>query len=539
MSNDHTGSAASAPHKPRRLIPIWWWVVVTIGVVASLVAGQFDQAMSYILLFAVSMIGALALMVRYLRFGRQTLRVRILPLIVFFGGIAAAASCLRIDDMTGNLVPTRVTPRWLPKRDQLLELPVAATASPSVSADLLTVTENDFPQFLGPHRNAAIETMPLETDWRQRKPRLVWRNEEFGAGWSAFSAVNGFAVTMEQRGENELVTCYDIKTGDLVWSHAIKARHETVPGGVGPRATPTIDQGKVYALGATGVLRCLDGASGNELWRRDLLAEVGLTPDEDMKSVAWGRAASPLVDGQRVIVPIGGPSGPTVAALDKDTGEILWKQGERQVSYASPALATLDDVRQIVMVCEDWVCGHDAETGELLWEYEWAGKANTNPSTSQPVPAGDDRVFLSKGYALGSALIRVKRNGAGEWNVEELWRLKNVMKTKMTNAVIYKDHVYGLDDSILSCVELDTGRRKWKRGRYGHGQILRVGDVLLVQAQSGDIALVELNPDRFKELASMPAIEGKTWNNPCLYGSYLLVRNAEQAACYEMPLLEE
>lgn len=512
---------------------------MTVGVLASLAAAQFDQATSYLLLFAVVMIGTLIQLVRYLQFGRQTLRVRILPLVLFLGGIAAAAGSLRVDDMTGNLIPTRITPRWLPKRDQLLEVPTAAPDGSAATADLLSVTEHDFPQFLGPHRNAAIETMQLETDWREHKPRLVWRNDQFGAGWSAFSAVNGFAVTMEQRGDSELVTCYDIETGDLVWSHAVQARHETVPGGVGPRATPTINQGKVYALGATGVLRCLDGSNGNELWRRDLLAEVNLTPEEDIKSVAWGRAASPLVDGQRVIVPIGGPDGPTLAALDKETGEFIWKQGNRQVSYASPALATLDGVRQIVMVCEDWVCGHAADTGEHLWDYEWPGKANTNPSISQPVPVGDDRVLLSKGYALGSALIRVKRSGAGEWNVEELWRFKNVMKTKMTNAVAYEGYVYGLDDAILSCVELETGRRQWKRGRYGHGQILRVGDVLLVLAESGEIALVELNPDRFKELANMPTIEGKTWNNPCLYGSYLLVRNGERAACYELSLREE
>jgi outer membrane protein assembly factor BamB len=282
----------------------------------------------------------------------------------------------------------------------------------------------------------------------------------------------------------------------------------------------------------------LDGASGTEIWRRDIVAEKGLTAEEDQRAVGWGRAASPLIVGDWVIVPVGGPPGQTttLAALDKQTGKTVWEAGQRQVSYASPALATLDGVPQILVVCEDWVSAHDLLTGQLLWEYAWPGKSNGNATASQPVALNGNRVFLSKGYGVGAALLHVSRHDSAAWQVEEIWRRNTVMKTKFTNVVVYNDHVYGLDDGILSCIELQTGEPKWKRGRYGHGQVLRVNKLLLVQAESGDVALVDLNPERFRELTRFRALEGKTWNNPCLYGSYLLVRNGEQAACYRLPI---
>ncbi len=528
------------PRRLARLLPAWWWALVALGVLACVIVSQVDRASSYILLFVTCFVGCLIVLIRHLRLGRGRLLVRAIPLFVFFGILGAATQVLRIDDVTGNLVPTRISFVWQPQRDELLNVPIE-TGEP-VNIDLRSMTTDDFPQFLGPSRNGAIDGVTLGTDWIKQPPQLVWRKAEFGAGWSAFAAVNGYAVTQEQRGENEIVSCYEIATGILVWSNSTVTRHQTLPGGVGPRSTPTIVDGRVYTLGATGVLRCLDGSAGEEVWRRDLLAEIGTTEEEFTQLVAWGRAASPLVDAGRVVVPLGqsanGTDGASLAAFDVATGELLWKKGHRQISYASPMIATLDGVRQIVMVCEDAVCGHDAETGEPLWEYPWPGKSNANASCSQPVDAGNNRLFFSKGYAIGSALVEVHQDTAGEWIVQAIWRRRTTMKTKFTNVVIYNGYVYGLDDGILSCVDLETGQRKWKRGRYGHGQVLRVGDVLLVQAESGQVCLAGLNPERYEELARFSAIAGKTWNNPCLYGRYLLVRNSQEAACFELPRLD-
>ena len=173
----------------------------------------------------------------------------------------------------------------------------------------------------------------------------------------------------------------------------------------------------------------------------------------------------------------------------------------------------------------------------MLWEYPWPGSSNSSASSSQAIAVGDDRVFVSKGYGEGSALFNVKHDGATDrWTTETIWHHPRNLQTKMTNVVVYKDFVYGLSDGILECVELATGTRKWKAGHYHHGQILRVGELLLVETEDGEIVLVELTPEAHRELGSFEAIEGKSWNNLCLYGRYLLVRNSNEAACYELPL---
>jgi outer membrane protein assembly factor BamB len=349
--------------------------------------------------------------------------------------------------------------------------------------------------------------------------------------------VNGFALTMEQRGDSELVTCYEVATGQLVWSHAERTRHSTTLGGIGPRSTPTIDSGKVFTLGATGTLLCLDGATGEVLWRDNLLHRYGVDAEEDAQSVAWGRSASPLIVDELLVVPAGGPAaGPPVSlvAFEKDTGELLWEGGRRQVSFSSPTLATLAGVRQIISVNQDYVSGHDLRNGELLWETAWPGKSNADANVSQPVAISADHLFLSKGYGVGAALFQVTRDNSA-FRLREIWRNNRVLKTKFTNVVVQDGYAYGLSDGILECVRLQDGRRQWKRGRYGHGQLLGVGDLLLVQTEAGQVAMVEASPARFHEIASLPALSGKTWNNPCLYKSYLLVRSAEEACCFELP----
>jgi outer membrane protein assembly factor BamB len=514
--------------------PIWWWLLVAAGFLASVVVSNVDQAYSYLVAVATVFLGIVIFLVRYLRSGSGRFAVRVLPLAGFVGITALMGAVIRVDDMTGNLVPTKVSLRWHPRRDELLEMPVPRAVEGGV--DLATTTADDFPQFLGPDRNAEIEGPLLATDWRSKRPAKVW-TREIGAGWSGFAVVNGYAVTLEQRGELELTTCYEIETGEPIWSNGVESRHQTVPGGVGPRSTPTIHGGRVYTLGAVGMLSCLDGASGEVLWRRDLLEEIGLTQEEDVAQIAWGRSASPLVDDGRVIVPLGGKDGPSLAAYDALKGDLLWAQGKHQIGYSSPIIAELDGSRQIVLVCEDFVCGFDANSGSPLWEYGWPGKSNASPNVSQPVPAGDSRLLVSKGYAHGAALLRISNND-DNWSVEEIWRRHTVMKTKFTTAIVHEDHVYGLDDSILECVELATGKRKWKGGRFGHGQILRVGDVLLVQAEQGDIHLVAFNSAKFEPLTKTNALTGKTWNNPALYGQLLLLRNAQQAVCLRVPLRE-
>ncbi|HEY2762355.1 MAG TPA: PQQ-binding-like beta-propeller repeat protein, partial [Pirellulales bacterium] len=329
-------------------------------------------------------------------------------------------------------------------------------------------------------------------------------------------------------------------------------RHSNPIGGDGPGSTPTIHAGRVYALGGTGILRCLDLSTGKPIWIRDVLTDVGTDYKTDNPGVWWGRHASPLIVDDLVVVPAGGPpGGPKISliAYNQQTGDIVWRGGDREVSYSSPSLATYCGVPQIVIVNEDTISAHDPKTGKTLWTTKWEGQSNQAASASQTVPVADDEFFVSKGYTIGGgALFQLKYEpgAAGAestepaaWTIKKLWHNHHVLQTKLSNVIIKDGFVYGLNDGVIECVELKTGREKWHGPEYGHGQLLRIGDILLVTTEFGEVALVELNSEEFHELAKFSALDGKTWNNPALSGDLLLVRNAQEAACYQLPLAEK
>ena len=432
--------------------------------------------------------------------------------------------------LNGELLPTFAY-RYALKPDQMLDIPPANTIhAEKTHIDVHTTTPADFPGFLGPQRSESVDGVKLACDWAAQPPKRIWR-QKIGAGWSAFSVVNGHAVTMEQRGDLEMTTCYNVETGQLEWTHSISGRRfEGVAGGIGPRSTPTIDDGMVFSLGVRGHLACLDGATGKPIWEKDLLKEYGIPPEEEDDVMAWGRSASPLVVGEKLIVPIGGrKAGPLVAlaAFDKRSGKLLWNGGERQISYCSPNVATLGGIEQIVIVNEDTASGQDATTGKTLWEHERPGHTNRDPNVSQAVPIAPNLVFLSKGYGGGAMLLRLDPAGEGGFKTHVVWKNPRLMKTKFTNVTVLDGHIYGLSDGILECIEAAGGASKWKQGHYGHGQILRAGDLLLVLTEKGEVVLVEATPERANHVfGRFQAIEGLTWNNVALYGPYLLVRNA-------------
>ncbi|NQU22068.1 MAG: PQQ-like beta-propeller repeat protein [Candidatus Nealsonbacteria bacterium] len=528
-------------NKPRRRFPpIWVWCVlgVTAGVIVTVrtTDATADRATANVVTLIAAFLGLMTLLSWFTYLSGFPRWLRWTPPLVLLTAVTVTAALCCIDSTSSELIP-RFAWRWSPKPDELLSVPNAT----GTFTELRTTGEHDFPEFLGPSRRLAVENVRLARDWDRRPPKLVWR-KEIGAGWSAFSVVNGFAVTQEQRGPLEMVTCYEVETGKLRWSLSIETRFQTILAGVGPRATPTIDEGMVYTLGATGRLFCLDGADGHVVWEKDLWAEFDVTPEQEESDVPYGRAGSPLVIGDRLIVPAGGTSSRnyvSLVAYDKHDGTELWRGGNRQVAYASPVLATLGGVEQVLLVSENYAGGYDPETGDVLWEHDWPGNSSSDANVSQPVAVAADRVFLSKGYRQGATLIELLPKSDGTFNTKPVWGSSRVMRTKFTNVCIYQGHVYGLSDGILECIELETGRRVWKDGRYGHGQILRVGDLLLVLAESGELLLIEASPKPGEHvLGRFQAIDGKTWNNIALSGSYLLVRNAGEAACYRVEVEE-
>ncbi len=450
-------------------------------------------------------------------------------LIVPVAVLGLLLSTIKITDADGDF-HLSFGCRFMKDPDQLLPVPQAENDAPAV--DLTQTTPHDYPRFLGADGRATVTGIRVATDWDTNRPHEVWRHE-IGAGWSAFAIVGDYAVTQEQRGEFEYVVCYALKTGETLWAHRDEGRHENALGGVGPSATPTIDEGRVYTQGAFGVLNCLDGATGDVIWSTNILEE------HNADYISWGRSGSPLVVDDKLIVSAGGPNGRSLVAYNKLTGETIWTAGDDRASYASPVYAVLGGVPQIVTVNEGWVRGHRSGDGKPLWKFAWESNSDQTAATSNPVPIDDSRVFLSKGYAHGCALIAVEEKGDGEFEARQLLRSQKSMQTKMTNVVVHDSYVYGLSGGILECLRLDDFKRMWKGGHYGHGQILRIDDVLLVVTETGELVLVELAPEKHRELTSIQALEDKTWNNPALSGRYLLVRNHREAVCYELPVVEE
>ena len=428
---------------------------------------------------------------------------------------------------------------------------LGAISASDEATDWLT-TPRDYPRFLGNGYWAEVDGAQLATDWTTHPPQLVWRHE-IGAGWSAFAIVGNYAITQEQRGDDEIVACYRLDNGEAVWAHADKTRFDPADfkgglGGIGPRATPTIHEGKVLTQGATGIVNCLDARTGKVLWMHDTAAETGADV------ITWGKSGSPLVVDGLVIVNVGAPNDEaarenydrSLVAYDLETGEVRWHAGNRRASYASPLVTTLADERQIVMVNEKYVTAHRVADGSVLWEYPWPNEDDTTATTTQPIPLAGDRLFLSKGYGFGASLVKVSQAADGEYSVEPLWEppIKRVVKTKFANPVVRDGYAYGLDDVLLECVELQTGKVQWKKRRspeFGYGQIMLVGNVILVLSETGELALVEAAPDEYRELASIQALDSAdtTWNTPAFAPPFLLIRNAREAACYRLPLADD
>lgn len=553
-------NAPREPVTPRRRRP-WILSLLTVLVVAALVASQIfagflnarfniAQDVLNVILVVSSVTLFLLWFGWWLFFSRARIRTRIIALLVLIGIGFLLSRTIRVIP-SGDVAARRVEfVLW--GRD-------LATEVASQPVDLATTGPFDFPGFRGVLRDGSVSGVALAT-WESNSPVLEWKHP-VGKGWSSFVAVNGYAVTMEQRQEFECVTCYEIATGELKWIHRNATRHEDLSGlgGVGPRGTPTIFEGKVYALGATGQLDCLAGATGTLLWSVSIPEALGIDLDphansggeeyllED-NSLAWGRSHSPLIVGRTVVVPGGGPQGGpfvTLLAFDVDSGMEVWRGGDQMVGYGSPSLFEIDGQPQILLLAESMLVAHDPETGQELWRYLRPGSSSASANTAQATAVGPNEVLVTKGYRAGGELIRVSRVG-DQWNSERVWKSTRVMKTKFNSPVIRGDNAWSLSDGYLECVNVRTGESRWiypdrRRGATGdrpeHGQMLLVGDKLIILSERGELSLVAADPSGYQELGRLKAIDGVCWNNLCLYRDRLLIRSDLEAACFRLPLV--
>ena len=454
--------------------------------------------------------------------------------------VGGAMLCVRDVEFTGDMrpilwfvwdapSPSEKAQEWLNQnapQNSIATIPEVPNGPASDVTDTrsgLTISAADWPQNCGLNGSREIAEPQCSFDWQNNVPKELWRHP-VGDAWSSFTVVGERLFTQEQRGSLECVVCYNADTGVELWRHEDPARYETAQGGIGPRATPTVTENTIFALGATGILNALNPLTGAKIWQRNICG------DAESSMIEWGMSGSPMIYENTVIVDAGGYKDKAVIAYDRATGEIAWASGNHQAGYATPRLETIAGTLQLLIFHGDGLQGLDPATGQQLWEYPWTNQYKIN--VAQPM-LFDDHLFLSSGYDSGCVLIDPTTLQDGR--PAEVWPPNKNMKLKFNEAVQRENYVYGLDDGILACIDVKTGKRTWKGGRYRHGQVLLWGDKLIVQAESGDVVVVEASPKEFKEVTRLAALSDRTWNLPIVNRGRLYARNASEAVCYELP----
>ncbi len=425
---------------------------------------------------------------------------------------------VRSDGITGD-GDAEFTWRWTETSEERLLAQAGDEPRVAPPAPPAALTGYDWPGFRGPGRNGVIPGVRIETDWSRSPPVELWRRP-IGPGVSSFAVSGDLLYTQEQRGDDEVVACYRVSTGEPVWKHRDEARFWDSHVGAGPRATPALGDGRVYTLGATGILNALDARDGTVVWSRNAAL------DTDSEAPQFGFTSSPLVVGDVVIVHTG-----RLVAYDLATGDPRWFGPDVGRSYSSPHRLTIDGVEQILLLRGDGVTSVAAGDGTLLWEHPLPG------GIAQPAVTSNGDVLISASGTIGTRRIAVAREASG-WTLEERWTSMG-LKPSFSAFVVHQGHAFGFDGNILASIDLSDGSRKWKGGRYGAGQLVLLPDqdLLLVLSEKGELALVEATPDRFKELARFPAIEGKSWSQPALVGDVLLVRSRQEMAAFRLSLV--
>jgi len=387
---------------------------------------------------------------------------------------------------------------------------------------------SSWPEYRGSERDGYSKETNLLESWPSDGPPEIYR-QPVGLGFAGFVIRDGKAYTIEQRREHEVITCYEFGTGHELWAYKYNAYFKEQLGGDGPRATPTLSGELIYSLGAEGLLVCLRADTGEHVWTANILSDL------EEKNLEWAMAGSPLVVEDIVYVTNSGLTGESFLGYDKLTGELKIKALEEQQAYVSLMDVEILSKKQILNISAFYMNSFEPGTGQLLWSFPWATEYRNN--CSQPLVISQDKIFVSSGYGKGCALVQITKHDNDSQNVvfgaSEIWSNLN-MKNKFNSSILHEGHVYGLDDGILVCLDIETGKRKWKKGRYGYGQLIHADGKLIVLGERGQLALVEASPEGWKEISKFQALNAKTWNVPALADGLLLIRNSDEMVCYDL-----
>lgn len=461
-------------------------------------------------------------------FGRIRSINRTFLIVLLTGTAFGSTTLLRADGMWGNFKLGLVW-RWSPSAEDRL-----ADRDTTVSDGMAQFSEEqleswfanpDWPSFRGADGSGQQQGSVISESWSETPPQELWKIA-VGPGWSSFAVAGKLLMTQEQRGLNEAVVCYHADNGSELWLQEIESRFSDPLGGPGPRATPALSGGRLFVQGANGQVLCLEARTGDVLWQRDLRELADREPPE------WGFSSSPLVVDSQVIVYAGGKDDKGVFALDVESGSVKWSAPSGDHSYSSPQLCRLQGEDFVTMLTNAGVDLLNPASGEMRLNYEWS---YNQYRALQPHVIDGSSLMLPSGVGAGTRRIDVTSTD-GRLQATEAWTAPR-LKPDFNDFVVHNGFAYGFGGSLICCIDLKSGQQKWKRGRYGKGQILllRESELLLVMGEYGDIVLLKADPSGHQELAKVKALDGKTWNHPVVIGDRLYIRNSQEASCWTLP----
>lgn len=377
-------------------------------------------------------------------------------------------------------------------------------------------------QWRGPDRSGVSTETGLAATWPASGPPELWRRP-LGAGFSAITVSGGRLFTQFSDGDKSFVAALAAKDGAELWRVALGDRFKNSFGD-GPRGTPTLDDGVVYALGATGGLVAVRATDGEVLWQTDTRESFGA------RVPSWGLSGSPLVEGDLLIVATGGDKSRSVLALDKKTGELRWSARDEEAGYAAPLAVTAAGVRQVLVFLADRIVSLNPADGATFWELGWKTDWGVNATT--PILLHPDRLFLSTGYGSGAVMLQLAKAGDGV-AVTELWR-SGEMRNKFSSSVLYGGTIYGFDEGTLKALDPADGTVKWSERGMGHGSLIAADGKLIVLSDAGKLVLAEATPDGYNALGSVGVFKTKTWTVPTLAGGRLYLRDEKEIVAFDV-----
>jgi outer membrane protein assembly factor BamB len=377
----------------------------------------------------------------------------------------------------------------------------------------------DWPQWRGPNRDGISSETGLLTSWPSGGPKVVWKVNGLGVGYSSFSIVKGRMYTQGQRGNQEFVIALDVKTGAKLWETATSRNFENDRGS-GPRGTPTFDDGKIYAMTGEGTVVCLDAASGKILWQVDSVHKFGGHVPQ------WGYSESPLVDGDRVIVMPGG-RGASLVSLDKRTGEVQWKTGEDHAGYSSAIVADVNGTKEVIALSGQAAFAVQESTGELLWRY---GKVANNVANIATPIYQDGVVFLSSAYDTGCAALKLNAKG-----MQEVYFNRDMMN-HYSSSVLVDGTLYGYSNQMLTAMDFKTGKQLWRNRSVGKGSVTYADKHIYALGEDGVVGLVDASRDGYKEISRFEIQKGSlpTWSPLVISDGRMYLREQDNLTSYDI-----